>query len=73
MILIDDNGKKYKCVFGYSVTGRSAKEIIIELKELEKLNPDKTIDYIQSVLASRLLPGGKISIVLDSGLLKNQQ
>ncbi len=66
MILIDEKGEEHKHTFGNSVTGRHAKEIIIRVKDLATFEPLNTINYIQCILASRLLPGGKISIVLDN-------
>ena len=66
MILIDEGGGKHKYVFGASVTGMPAREIVIDLYDLDKFDPEKTVDYIRSILASRLVPNGKISIVLDS-------
>ncbi|MCK5609744.1 hypothetical protein KAR91_48165 [Candidatus Pacearchaeota archaeon] len=65
MILIDEKGEEHKHTFGETVTGRQAAKIIISLKDLFKFEPEETVEYIQTVMASRLIPRGSISIVLD--------
>ena len=64
MILIDEYKKEHRHSFGDNVTSRSAIEIKIKLGDLGRFPPDKTIEYIQCVLASRLTPDGKITITL---------
>jgi len=67
MIIIDEQGNKREYTFGGATAGYLAKEIKITFDELFSLrSEEKTIDYINTTLGSRLSRDGKITIQFEN-------